>query len=239
MDIDKLHREYNRYLRNRPPHDLTQLSDLILFPTTPPVGTFYKVSPPWDNPLPEFFNQLQGTLVTPHEGKLERLKFNRYFELTGTEPYKCPKGSKAVTSLINIKLPAKHICPQGYEYVGLSEANEFIYVLPETHLQKVLPYTLVLSRRKIKCDFQYRVDLATRNTVYLSVVQLDADAKRFNGVTIIPLRSKFELDFSEDIQEISSIWESNYIIPPLDSFVTPYGECLTFKPTRFEDASDD
>lgn len=242
FDLDSfISKQYRAYLKQRPMIPLNDLSflkpDDWIIPSSMEKREFL-VQDIWDNPLPSEFAPLKDETVQEYTGVLERPLYDRYFKQTGREKVACPRTSKAVISPINLKLPYPLSLPDGFDYVFTQEPcpeypdGGFIYILPSGYLEELEPYTLVLSRSKVKCESSYTVAMSFNATLYVSIVRVNPFTSRYKGTYVIPLwsiRGNQEPQFAPVIEMLFSYWVSLGYMESPEVYTLSTGECLNVK----------
>ena len=239
FDLDTfISKQYRAYLKQRPMIPLNDLSFLKpadwIIPSSMEKREFL-VQDIWDNPLPDDFAPLNNEIVQEYTGVLERPLYDRYFRPTGTEKVVCPRTSMAVLSPINLKLSYPLSLPDGFDYVFTQEPSPeypeggFIYIIPKGYLEELEPYTLVLSRSKVKCEESYTVAMSFNATLYVSIVRVNPFTSRYKGTYVVPLwamRGCEGPQFAPVIEMLFSYWISMGYMEDPSVYTLSTGECL-------------
>lgn len=233
VDLDKETRSaYNLFLRQRPSSPPPVLDSLIpegwgIPPEFSP--RYWSVDVPWDEDIPEVFSPLQGTTVKAADPEhLIKPQFDRFFQKTGDTPVSVPRNSMGVLSPVKLSIPYKYNYPEGWGFCSHTPEG-YSYILPKSFLSPLTPYSLVMSRGRIKCIEYYKVALTINDTLYLSVVKqhpLDTEKGTNRKVLWCSTVNNFS---SEVIPALQEIWTVASVIPFPGQFIVSSGDCLSFK----------
>lgn len=232
-DLDKETRSaFNLFLRNRPVAPPPPLQSLVPdgWGIPPEFQTYYwTVQTPWDADIPPVFEPLLDTTVksaTPEQ--MVKPQYDRFFQKVGGIPVSTPRSSQGIISPIKLSIPYKYEYPEGWGYCSRVPEG-FVYIVPKTFLVPRTPYSLVMSRGRIKCIEFYKIALTINDTLYLSVVnQHPLEAEKGTNRKVIWCSTSN--DFAQTaIPALQEIWHYAGVIPsPRDSLLST-GECLSFK----------
>ena len=149
------------------------------------------------------------------------------------EDYRVPSGSLVVVSDRKIYLPySEYVKPSpGYGYVDFvitPSGSEFMYVLPKSVLYRVNQTALALSVRDMKGYSGMGYTSWRNGKIFLHIIPYNPSSK-YVGSRI--LKTKHSLDYTSEILEIVSYWQSTGFIPDIRLCGLQDGTNLVTKPT--------
>lgn len=245
----KQKRAYEAFKRSRPANHLPTLE--VLRPGNWYIPPAFKtdrfiVTEPWDECLPDVAKPLKDTIAFRYDKPLEVITYNEYYEKTGTQPVTCPSGSIPIASDVNLRLsPAQaNNMPDGFKYAqrAAPKADEypngaFLYCVPKVFLDKIVPYTLMLSRKPlVRTVERYTFPLCNYNTsLCLSVVRESPFTTRYRDTSPIALWAQYSSNFDRAITEIVDIWANRGWVPMRGQYALTTGEDLAYKHELLDD----
>lgn len=184
--------------------------------------------------IPVEFQRLDGVegVIPDQSTSFEEIAYDRYFQVTGSNPVVVPKDSRVFVTNVNLKLPAKWTTPNpafGYFYTGTTDLH---YMLPKSVILPVPEYTLWVHYNPINSfEFSYAVDLTCHATVYLAIKEGRCDDKRVLASGAKPISTSNNInDLMYNLEYLLTSWELEGIIPPRELFVDDVtGQCFTVR----------
>ena len=248
-DYDKKQkRAYTAFLRSRPANYLPTLE--ALRPSNWSIPQLFAtdrfiVTEPWDASLPDVAAPLKGQIAVRYDQPLEVTTYNEYYEKTGTQPVTCPSGSIPITSEVNLRLSPEQAnnMPDGFKYAQRVPRSDeypkgaFIYCVPKIFLDKIVPYTLMLSRKPLARTVErYMFPLCAYNTsLYLSVVRESPFTTRYRDTGPIVLWAQYNSNFDRAIAEFFNKQAEQGWVPMRGQYALSTGEDLAYEHKLYED----
>lgn len=248
-DYDKKQkRAYTAFLRSRPANYLPTLEALRpqgwdiprLFETDR-----FIVTEPWDASLPDVAAPLKGSIAFRYDKPLEVTTYDEYYQKTGTQPVTCPSGSIPIASQVNLRLSPEQAnnMPDGFKYAQRAPRSDeypdgaFLYCVPKTFLDKIVPYTLMLSRKPLARTVErYMFPLCAYNTsLYLSVVRESPFTTRYRDTAPIALWAQYNSNFDRAITNLIDLWGNQGWVPMRGQYALSTGEDLAYKHDLYDD----
>lgn len=176
----------------------------------------------------DYFKELNDTnvMLIPSGTKLEKRRFNSKGEPIKKSSggymsydYSLPKGSRAVYSKVNIKLPSS-FKETGYDYVDYVDKGNtryFIYVLPKTVIYRLYNTALALSTKKLSGYSTLKLNTWNAGVLYLCVIPYKGGRKY--QATIV-LQVSYGLDYSIKTKEVLEKLITDGVMSPYDLYET-------------------
>ena len=249
-DYDKKQkRAYEAFKRSRPANYLPTLE--VLRPGNWYISPAFKtdrfiIAEPWDTSLPKVVKPLEGSVAFRYDKPLEVTTYNEYYQKTGTQPVTCPSGSIPIASEVNLRLSPEQAnnMPDGFKYAQRAPKSDeypdgaFLYCVPKAFLDKIVPYTLMLSRKPLttRTVERYTFPLCNYNTsLCLSVVRESPFTTRYRDTSPIALWAQYSSDFDRAITEIVDTWARRGWVPMRGQYALTTGEDLAYKHELLDD----
>ena len=148
------------------------------------------------------------------------------------DEFKVPSESLVIVSDINLKLPYKYKCPDGYGYIDFSDKKgkrEFLYIVPKVFLYPVNQTALALSIKTMK-NYSGMGSVTWRfGTVFLHVIPYKSSIS-YTGTKL--LKTGVTLDYNKEVKTIVDFWVNSGIIPNIQLCNTAAKGNLVLKPTN-------
>lgn len=169
-----------------------------------------------------YYDKLNGSYCLLNKDELKRRKYDYLGEFMQNEDgsliyedVKVPQGSVAIISQTNIAIPYEDMekSSDGFEYVDFLEKNGnsfYIYIVPKENCYRCNRTSLVLSwSRQSKFYSGLKIATCMGKYMFMQVIprSVDKDYQTFRVIC-----SKYSVDYSKEIHQLSEYWVQNKIV---------------------------